>query len=53
MEMIVDQVSRRIQFGLILLVVGASFVVWVMARPTCNDYDPVRVLVVDDGKCFA
>ena len=50
MEMMVEQVSRRIQFGLIILVVGASFVVWVMARPTCRDCVPVRLLAVDDGQ---
>ena len=50
MELMVEQVYRRIQFGLIILVVGASFVVWVMARPTCSECVPVRVLAVDDGK---
>ena len=29
-ELMVEHVSRRIQFGLIILVVGASFLVWVM-----------------------
>ena len=53
MEMMVEQVSRRIQFGLIILVVGASFVVWVMVMPTCSDCFPVRVLDVDDGKFTA
>ena len=46
----VEQVSRRIQFGLIILVVGASFVVWVMVRPTCSDCVPVQALAVDDGQ---
>ena len=50
MELVVDQVSRRIQFGLIILFLGASFVVWVTVRPTCSDFDPVRVLAVDDGR---
>ena len=50
MELMVEQVSRRIQFGLIILVVGASFVVWVMVSPTCSDCVPVRVLAVDDGQ---
>ena len=50
MELMVEQVSRRIQFRLIILVVGASFVVCVMVRPTCIDCVPVRVLDVDDGK---
>ena len=49
-ELMVQKVSRRIQFGLIILVVGAYFVVWVMVRPTCSDYFLVRVLAVDDGK---
>ena len=50
MELMVEQVSSRIQFGLIILVVGASFVVWVMVSPTCSDCVPVRVLDVDDGQ---
>ena len=50
MEVMVEQVSRRIQFGLIILVVGASFVVLVMVRHTCNDCVTVRVLAIDDGK---
>ena len=50
MELMVDHVSRRIQFGSIILVVYASFVVWVMESPTFNDCDPVQVLAVDDGQ---
>ena len=50
MELMVEQVSRRIKIGLIILVVGAYFLVWVMVMPTCSDYVPVRVLAVDDGK---
>ena len=46
----VNHVSRRIKFGLIMLVVGASFVVWVMVSPTCSYCDPVWVLVVYDGQ---
>ena len=46
----VEHVSRRIHFGLIILVVGVSFVVWVMISPTYSDCDPVRVLAVDDGQ---
>ena len=42
MELMVEQVSSRIQFGLILLVVGASFVVWVMMRSSCSDCVPVQ-----------
>ena len=53
MELMVDQVSRRIQFGLIVLVVGVSSVVWVMVRPTYSDCVPVRVLAVDDAKFTA
>ena len=53
MELMVDHVSRRIQFGLIILVVGASFVVWFMVRHTCSYYVPVRVLAVDDGHFLA
>ena len=44
----VYQVYKRIQFGLIILVVGASFVFWVIVRPTCSDCVPVWVLAVDD-----
>ena len=50
MELVVDYVSRRIQFGLIMGVVGAYFVVWLMVIPICNDFDPVQVLDVDVGK---
>ena len=46
----VEQVSRRIKFGVMILVVGASFVFWVMVRPTCSDCVPVRVLAVDYRK---
>ena len=53
MELMVKHVSRRIQFGLIILVVGASFVVFVTVRPTYSDCVPVRVLAVDDGKFLA
>ena len=53
MELMVDQVSRRIQFGLIILVVSASFVVWIMVRPTCSECVPVRVLTVDDRQFTA
>ena len=50
MELMVENVSRSIQFGLMMLVVGASFEVWVMVSPTCIYCDPVRVLAVDNGK---
>ena len=50
MEVMVEQVSRRIQFGLIILVFGASFVVWLMVRRACSDCVPVQVLDVDDGQ---
>ena len=49
-ELMVEQVSRRIQFGLIILAFGASFLVWVMVRPTCSDCVPVRVLAVHGGQ---
>ena len=45
MELMVDQVTRRIQFGLIVLVVGVSSVVWVMVRPTYSDCVPVRAFL--------
>ena len=50
MELMVENVSKRIQIGLMFLIVGASLVVWVMVSPTCSDCDPVRVLDVNYGK---
>ena len=50
MELMVEKVSRRIHFGLIILFVGASFVVRVIVRPTCSNCDQVWVLAVDDGQ---
>ena len=50
MELMVDHVSKRIQFGLMILVLGAYFVVWVMVGTTCSDCDSVRVFAVDDGQ---
>ena len=52
-ELMVEHVSRRTQFGLTIFMVGASFVVWVMLSPTFSDCDPVRLLAVDDGKFTA
>ena len=49
-ELMVEHVSRRIQFGLMMLVVGASLFLWFMMIPTFSDCDPARVLDVDDGK---
>ena len=49
----VEHVYINIQFGLTMLVVGASFVVWVIGIPTCSDCDTVRVLDVDDGEFSA
>ena len=53
MELMVEHVYINIQFGLTMLVVGASFVVWVIGIPTCSDCDTVRVLDVDDGEFSA
>ena len=50
MEPMVEHVSRRIQFGLMILVVGDSFVFWFMVSPTCSDFDPVHVLAVHYGQ---
>ena len=50
MELMFEHVTIRIQFRLMMLVVAASFVVWVMVSPSCSDCDPVRVLAVYDGK---
>ena len=50
MELMVDHVSERIHFGLMILVVGDSFVIWVIVSPTCSDWDTVRVLDVYDGQ---
>ena len=52
-ELMVDHVSRRIKLGLMILVVGESFVFWVMVSTTCSDCGPVRVLNVDDGQFTA
>ena len=49
-EMMVEHVYKRIQFGLIILVVGASFIVRVMVSHTCSDCDPTHVLDSDGGK---
>ena len=46
----VNNVSRRIQFGLMMMMVGESFVVWVMMSNTSSDCDPVWVLAVDYGQ---
>ena len=50
MELMVDHLFRRIQFGLIMSVAGSSFVVLVMVSPTCSYFYPVLVLDVNDGK---
>ena len=50
MELVVEQVYKRIQFRIIILVFGDSFLVWVMVRPTYIDCVPVQVLAVDDGQ---
>ena len=52
-DLVVEHVYRILKFGLMILVVGASFVVWFMVSPTCSDCDPVQVLNVDDGKISA
>ena len=49
MKLMVVHVSRSIQFGLIILVIGVYFLVWVMVSPTCSECDSVRMLYVDDG----
>ena len=50
MELMVEHASRKIQFGLMMLVVGEYFMVLVTVGPTCSDFDPVQVLYVDDGR---
>ena len=52
-ELMVEHVSRRIKFVLMMLVVGSSFVVLVVFSPTCSEYDTVRVLSVYDGQFTA
>ena len=47
-ELIIDEVSRRIKFVLILLVVGDYFVVLVMVMHTCSDCVLVWVMAIDD-----
>ena len=46
----VEHVSKRIQYGLIMLVVCASFVVWVMVSTNCSDFDSTQVLDANDEK---
>ena len=36
-ELMVEHVSKNIQFGLLMLVVGVYFVVWVLLSLTCSD----------------
>ena len=50
MELMVDHVYNSIQFGLIILLVGAPFVVWVTLSPTFSDFNPTRVLDADNGQ---
>ena len=50
LELMVKHVYRRIQFGFMILMIGASFVVWVMLSSTCSDCDPVLLFYFDDGK---
>ena len=50
MELMVEQVYRRIHLGLIILAVGVYFVVLLMVSPTCSDCVPVQVLAIDDEK---
>ena len=48
MELMAKHISRRMQFGLMILVVGTSFVVWVVVSSTCSNCGPLGVLAVDD-----
>ena len=50
MELMDEHVSIRIQFGLMMFVVGESFEVWVIVSPTCSDCYPVWVFAVEDGQ---
>ena len=50
MELMVEHVSRGIQFGLMLLVFGAYFFVWVMMSSICSNCDTVLVLASYDYK---
>ena len=50
MELMVDHVSKRIQFDWIMLGVGTSYMVWVRVSPNCSDFDPTQVLDADDGQ---
>ena len=45
----VEHVSKSIQLELIILVIGASFLVWFMVSSTFSDCDLAQVLDVDDG----
>ena len=53
MDPVVEHVYRIIKFGLMMLVVGVSFVIWFMVSITCSDCDQERVLDVDDGQFSA
>ena len=50
MEMMVEHVSKRIKFGLLLLFIGASFEVWDMVSLICNDWNLTQASYTDDGK---
>ena len=49
MELVAEHASKRIEFILIMLVVGASFVVLVMGSSTCGDCDSMQLLDAGDG----
>ena len=53
MDLMVEHASKRIQFLLIMLVVGTYLLVWVLVNPTYSDCDLSRVLDADDGQFTA
>ena len=50
MELMVEHVSNKSQFGFMLSFTSASFIFCTIVSPICSDYDPMRVLNVEDGQ---
>ena len=50
MELILEHVSKRSQFGSMISFTGVSSVFCVMESPTCSYFEPTHVLDMEDGK---
>ena len=50
MELVVEHVFNRIQFGFMVSFTGASFIIFSMVSQICSDCDLTRLLDVEDGK---